>query len=1460
MPNMASRLEDFVPLLGTQDTKKRIQLGIDILTYLESSESSLSCEDLGSFIDSISIWLNSSNFKIAQHGLEVLGIISLKLKEDFKQYLSTVLPGATDRLGDSKDLVREQAKTFILNLGNSVSSPQHIFEKLLPAFSHKNWRVREEILKCLQLTLEKYGSQSLTLSKLMPAIIKLVGDPNSQVRDTAVNTLVEIYRHVGEKVRIDITKKHSLPAARVQSLFAKFDQVQNTVGLLPSASGDSISGHQADDDTDSRSQSSNKAASKRASSAPPVRRNVFATPKPPLSSNTPKRKRSLKSSSTKALSSSSAAAGAADEEMFIKSFEDVSRIQVLSAKDLEQEINKIRDVLSDPNNDWEKRMETMKRLRSLLLGGALNFDFCSHLRCLEVPFQSCIKDLRSQVVREACITVAFLSQQVGTRLDHFAEAVLPSLINLIPNSAKIMSTAGIVTIRFIIQHTHANRLIPILTYNASSKSKDIRRSCCEFLDQLLHTWPTHTLEKHTSLLQEAIKKGINDADPEARAFSRKAFWGFADHFKEQADNLLTSLDSSKQRMLQGELSMSTSSSNNSLNSTTKRSNVYSHGGSSENLSRSMTSANSARRSGIPILTSPKSEPENNIKSPLRSTSAIDLAAATRAKVRARAIMTKGSVASLPRPNTKRAEMSGGVTSPERLARMKLKSTSQSQPSSRPGSPSSKLSYATYQGAGDTGTTGRSRRKSGIPAVTSTSRESSPTRNSYSGLERRGSFRSRLLSGTGDRYSTTGINSDIMTARRSFQQNKEIDSTVPDILTAPPIQRKYGAFEDQSDESETSSVCSDRSFSAFGRNIDDVAEIVHNLSSIHWSDRKEGLLTLQALFHSSRLLTKSELKRITDSLTKLFMDPHTKVFSLFLDLLSELILIYKVDLIGWLYVLFTRLILKSGSELLSSVQTKIYKNLDLIRDSFPCEEQFAVITRFLNDSSQAPNTKAKICLLQYLYSLIKIMDPSEFSSTNNETRAAVSKIIIWTTDHKSSDVKKLGEEILIALFSLNAPEFSILLNQLSKNYQDSAFQLLNAQLRQRSTENNSKSLIGKKNSFGSGRHQSSILNKCRFHTIGSQNNSFESDDTENLNPEEIYNSLKKTTAEIQKYSLERIEQEYNGKDSKDSRRLLGEQQQLRDTASQDSGISQLSVPDGRLDILEEKLEYLSSTDSSPNKKSPIEYNPILYGHSDTKNRFERDIEILQDGNTNKEGENTFYSIVSELNNHNSRNEQRKKALSHLINLTKEGSSILWEEHFRTVLRLLIETIEDSDMCIRSLALRALCELIRRQAHRFHGYVELTIIKILEAHRDQEREVLRVADICSAVAASVLPPEQCVRTLKPIIITAEFPISLAAVKMLSKLVDQYPKNIIVQLLPDIMPALIKAFDNEESPVRKEAVFCTVAIHSVVGDALKPHLATLSGSRMKLLNIYIKRAQAQTNNGSSGSSSNPSSSSCH
>ena len=262
-------------------------------------------------------------------------------------------------------------------------------------------------------------------------------------------------------------------------------------------------------------------------------------------------------------------AGAADEELFIKSFEQVPQVSIFTAKDLHQELNEIFQILNDTSGDWEKRVDHVRRIRSLMLSGATDWgvdELASRFKDLELALINCLKDLRSKVVREACVTIAFLCQCLGMRMDRFCEGVLPVLFTLIPNSAKIMSTSGFVCIRFVIQYTHAPRLIPVICLNMSSKSKEIRKACCEFLDQLLHTWPIHSLEKQMATLQKAIMVGISDADSEARVFARRAFWAFAEHFKDQADGMIHSLDPHKQKVLLGEVpgTLSASNSTNSL--------------------------------------------------------------------------------------------------------------------------------------------------------------------------------------------------------------------------------------------------------------------------------------------------------------------------------------------------------------------------------------------------------------------------------------------------------------------------------------------------------------------------------------------------------------------------------------------------------------------------------------------------------------------------------------------------------------------------------------------------------------------------------------------------------------------------------------------------------------------------------------------------------------------------------
>lgn len=59
-------------------------------------------------------------------------------------------------------------------------------------------------------------------------------------------------------------------------------------------------------------------------------------------------------------------------------------------------------------------------------------------------------------------------------------------------------------------------------------------------------------------------------------------------------------------------------------------------------------------------------------------------------------------------------------------------------------------------------------------------------------------------------------------------------------------------------------------------MQDVNDIILNCASTHWGDRKEGMMALQEFLRGSHMLTGSELKRVTEIFTKMFMDAHTKV--------------------------------------------------------------------------------------------------------------------------------------------------------------------------------------------------------------------------------------------------------------------------------------------------------------------------------------------------------------------------------------------------------------------------------------------------------------------------------------------------------------------------------------------------------------------------------------------------------
>jgi CLIP-associating protein 1/2 len=492
-------LDGFIPHLTKADTRFRLQVGTDLLAFLAEPSNPIVCQDIGLLIDGLIPWMQSSNYKVSSNGIEVMTYLIDRLGTDFRPYLQTVLPNVIDRLGDAKDTVREKAQLLILKLlERNALSPQVLLEKLIPGFTHKNAKIREEVLRCLLNILNEHGAHSLTISRFIPDIVKLLSDPTSTVRDTAYNTLVDLYKHVGEKLRIDLQRRNIVPPAKWQALSARFNEVKDSGELLLTAS-------RSDYNTDEMDR-------------PVMQKPVIPVKKANLGSG-------VKPRTVAAVSSANAAAsaGSVDEDTFTKSFEDVPTVRIFSSREVSDHMKNIQETISDSSKEWNKRVDALKKIRSLILADAMSYEeFFIGLKQMDLHLQAIIKDLRSQVVREACITIAYLAQILGNKFDKTAEVLLLPLINLIQNSAKIMSTSGIVTLKFIIQNIHSSRLIPIIAnHAATSKSKDIRRNCCEFLDYILNNWPSHSLERHVAALQETVKKGIADADPDARVSSRK---------------------------------------------------------------------------------------------------------------------------------------------------------------------------------------------------------------------------------------------------------------------------------------------------------------------------------------------------------------------------------------------------------------------------------------------------------------------------------------------------------------------------------------------------------------------------------------------------------------------------------------------------------------------------------------------------------------------------------------------------------------------------------------------------------------------------------------------------------------------------------------------------------------------------------------------------------------------------
>lgn len=105
--------------------------------------------------------------------------------------------------------------------------------------------------------------------------------------------------------------------------------------------------------------------------------------------------------------------------------------------------------------------------------------------------------------------------------------------------------------------------------------------------------------------------------------------------------------------------------------------------------------------------------------------------------------------------------------------------------------------------------------------------------------------------------------------------------------------------------------------------------------------------------------------------------------------------------------------------------------DLSRDCFPGQQLLPAVMRYLTDPTQTPNSRVKVAALTFITQIAETAEPSALGSS---AATALARLLDWSNDGKSHDVRRHAHNAVISLYNLNPPQVTMILSELPKYYQ------------------------------------------------------------------------------------------------------------------------------------------------------------------------------------------------------------------------------------------------------------------------------------------------------------------------------------------------------------------------------------------------------------------------------------------
>lgn len=453
------------------------------------------------------ITMTSSHTALVNTGFSTLNHLLTRLSHQEPKYIvkeaARTLPLVMEKMGDQKEKYRQLAAQCLTTFWNHAPMDVERIVKNVGLVG-KNSRMKEASMHWIVTMHQESG---MPFKSFVTSLMDLLEDADGMVRDTARNSVIELFQNAPNAAKSDLKKQ-----------LKNFNVRPTIVSAIISRLGPG--GPQEPEPE------------------------IVDMPSRPHLAN-----------SVSSLSSIRPSTPVVEAKV-----EQVEPSYVNTQRELDDTFRDMHPHFEGKESEanWLKREQSCTKLRRINAGNApsdFHDAFLIGIKGLLDGILKAVNSLRTSLSKEGCSVVQEIARTAGPGLDPMVEILLQNLIKLCGGTKKISSQQGNVTVDIIISRVSYNlRIMQHIWAACQDKNVQPRTYATGWLKTLLKKEAHHKNHvEHTGgldLIEKCIKKGLADANPGVRENMRSTYWAFAQIWPAKAEAIMANLDTTQQRLLE----------------------------------------------------------------------------------------------------------------------------------------------------------------------------------------------------------------------------------------------------------------------------------------------------------------------------------------------------------------------------------------------------------------------------------------------------------------------------------------------------------------------------------------------------------------------------------------------------------------------------------------------------------------------------------------------------------------------------------------------------------------------------------------------------------------------------------------------------------------------------------------------------------------------------------------------